>query len=192
LNAWTEWGNKNYAGLNQFNIQNQWDIADFMCFSKFYVTFPLASLPAGKGIVSARVTLDRFGNPGYNAGDSKPSAINALIVSEDWNESTITWNNAPYASENVSVTWVYAVDSTHPAGAQEFDVSYAVAEAYRTGKPLRLAFYSTDGDYHSGKYFWASEATDWGGVVRPTLEVKWGSAGGPPVAPSGLRIITAP
>jgi hypothetical protein len=92
------------------------------------------------------------------------------------------------------VTWVNAVDSTHPAGSQYWDVSYAVAEAYRNGTPLRLAFYSTDGDYHSGKYFWTSDSTDWNGVVRPTLEVNWGNTttGPAPLPPTNVRIIRAP
>src|SRR6185369_7133248 len=158
------------------------DIADFMCFSKYYVTFPLSSLPSGKSIVSAKVTLNRFGNAGFNPGDAKPSAINALTVSEDWNESTITWNNAPYAAENISVTWVYPVDDTHPPGGYDFDVSSALAEAYAKGESLRLAFYSTDGDYHSGKYFWTSDSNYWNGEVRPTLEVRWGNSAAPPPA----------
>ena len=188
MNAWTQWGNANYAGYDQFNIQNQWDIADFMCFSKYYVTFPLSSVPLGKSIVSARVTLNLFGNAGYQPGDAKPSAINALTVSQDWNESTINWNNAPYALENTSVTWVYPVDSTHPAGPYDWDVGYAAAEAYSKGQPLRLAFYSTDGDYHSGKYFWSSDAGDWNAAARPTLEVRWGN--GDTVAPAPPKNLT--
>jgi hypothetical protein len=174
MNAWTEWGNANYAAYSQFNIQNQWDVSDFMCFSRYYVTFPLAGIPAEKSIVSASVTLNLFGNAGYNPGDAKPSAIDALIVSEDWDEATITWNNAPYAAENVSVSWVYPVDDAHPAGPYVWDVSYAVADAYSKGQPLRLAFYSTDGDYHSGKYFYTSDSNDWGGTVRPELKISWG------------------
>jgi hypothetical protein len=190
LNAWTQWGNANYAGNIQFNIQNQWDIADFMCFSKYYLTFPLTSVPAGKSVVSAKVTLSFFGNAGYTVGDAKPSAINVLTVAEDWNESTITWNTAPYAAENLSVTWVYPIDATHSAGPYDWDVSSAVDEAYRLGKPLRLAFYSTDGDYHSGKYFYSSDSTDWNGTIRPVLEVKWSDGSGtPPAAPTNLRIL---
>ena len=176
MNAWTEWGNANYSGYTQFNIQNQWDISDFMCFSKYYVTFPLTPVPSGKSIVSARVTLNFFGNAGYAPGDAKPSAINALTVGEDWGETAITWNTAPYAVENVSVTWVNPVDASHPPGPYAWDVSAAVAEAYGNGEPLRLAFYSTDGDYHSGKYFFSSDSDDWGGTVRPTLEIQWGVA----------------
>ena len=151
MNAWTEWGNRNYAGYWQFNIQNQWDIADFMCYSKYYVTFPLTEIPPGKSVVSARVTMHLFGNSGYKPGDAKPSSIHAITVAEDWAEGTITWNNAPYASENVATTRVDPVDDAHPAGPYHWDVSYAAAEAYRQGKPLRLAFYSADGNYHSGK-----------------------------------------
>lgn len=187
MNAWIEWGNANYAGYTQFNIQNQWDIADFMCFSKYYVTFPLTSLPQGKTIVSARVTMNLFGNAGYGGGDAKRSAINALTVSEDWVESAITWNNAPYAAENISVTWVYPIDESHPAGPHDWDVSYAVAQAYSRGEPLRLVFYSTDGDYHSGKYFWTSDVEEWNAAGRPTLEVRWGTSMAP-APPTGVQV----
>jgi hypothetical protein len=187
MNAWTEWGNANYAGYAQFNVQNQWDISDFMCFSKFYVTFPLTGVPPGRAIASAKVRLNLFGNAGYVPGDARPSAIDVLTVAEDWAESSITWNNAPLASENVSVTWVHPVDAAHPAGPYEWDVSYAVAAAYAAGLPLRLVFYSTDGDYHSGKYFWSSDADDGLAGARPTLEVRWGLAG-PPTAPTGVRV----
>jgi hypothetical protein len=186
MDAFTQWGNANYAGYVQFNIQNQWDISDFMCFSKYYVSFPLSAVPTGKSIVSARVRLHFFGNAGYKVGDATPSAINVLTVSEDWAEASIAWNNAPYAAQNVGVTWVYPVDGTHTAGPYDWDVSSAVADAYAKGQPLRLAFYSTDGDYHSGKYFYSSDSDDWGGTVRPTLEVQWGDV--TPAPPTGVRV----
>jgi hypothetical protein len=188
LNAWTEWGNANYAGLTQFNIQNQWDIADFMCFSKYFVTFPLTGVPQGRSIVSARVKLSFFGNAGYQPTDAQPSDIDALVVEDDWDEATVTWNNAPYAAENVAVTRVYPVGADHPAGVYEWDVSYAAAQAYYHGKPLKLAFYSTDGDYHSGKYFFTSDSNDWGGTVRPTLDVQWGEPQRP-ARPTGLTVV---
>lgn len=189
LNAWTQWGNATYPGLTQFNIQNQWDISDFMCFSKYYVTFPLTSLPPEKAVVSAKVRLTLFGNAGYVAGDAKPSSIDVLTVASDWSEQTITWNTAPLASQNLSTTRVYPVSAAHPAGPYEWDVSLAVADAYARGIPLRLVFYSTDGDYHSGKYFWTSNADDGLASARPTLEVNWGTTG-PPSAPRGVRVTT--
>ena len=88
-----------------------------------------------------------------------------------WEESSITWNNAPLAVENMAATWVYPVDFFDPGVPYRWDVSRAVAQAYAGGEPLRLALYSADGEYHSGKYFWSSDA---GESVRPTLQVLLG------------------
>lgn len=52
---WNEWGNLNYGDDSGFNLQNQSDIADWPCFAKYYVTFPLDALPPGKVILSAYV-----------------------------------------------------------------------------------------------------------------------------------------
>jgi hypothetical protein len=173
LSYWTEWGETNYAGYSQINIQNQWDVADWPCFSRYYVTFPLDALPPDKIVISATLTMYLFGNAGYNPGDAKPSLIQALTVANDWDETTITWNNAPRAAENVASTWVYPVASppNWPGVSYQWNVSQAVAKAYTTGNGLHLALYSADGDYHSGKYFWSSDAGDLG---RPTLRVQLG------------------
>jgi hypothetical protein len=40
---------------------------------------------------------------------------------------------------------------------------------------LRLAVYSSDTDYHSGKIFGTSEQNDYYAVSRPTLEVQLGT-----------------
>jgi hypothetical protein len=168
------WGQANYAGYDQINIQNQWDVADWPCFSRYYVTFPLDGLPAGKVILSATLTMHLFGNAGYEPGDARPSLIQALSVAEDWDETTLTWNNAPLAAQNVASAWVYPVDfyAEWPGVPYQWNVSRAVAEAYATGEPLRLALYSADSEYHSGKYFWSSDA---GAQARPSLEVVWGN-----------------
>lgn len=173
LNFWTEWGQKNYARAGDFNIQNQIDIADWPCFSKYYITFPLDAVPAGKVIRSAKLTLHQFGSSDPNS--AQPSLIQVMTVAEDWKEHKLTWNNAPLALQNYSAAWV---SPTHfpgwPGIAREWDVSRAAADAYRGGIPLRLVLYSADGAYHSGKYFTASEAGDWNEVGRPTLTIEWG------------------
>lgn len=172
---WTQWGETNYQGYAQINIQNQWDVADWPCFSKYYVTFPLEAMPPGKVLISATLRLYHFGNAGdgYDPGP-QPSYIQVLTVAEDWEETNLTWNNAPLALENVSGDWVDPLDSFPgwPGVAREWDVSYAVAEAYSGGVDrLRLVLYEADSAYHSGKYFYSSDADETG---RPMLELVWG------------------
>ena len=170
---WGQWANLNYGGAPDFNIQNQSDVADWPCFAKYYVTFPLTAIPPGKTILSATLTLHQFGNSG---GSPPPSSwIQALLVNGDWQEHTITWNNAPQAEENVGGTWVPPIVNFPgwPGVPRTWDVSYAVAKAYARGEPLRLALYSADSDYHTGKYFVSSDTGDWNIDGRPRLEVWW-------------------
>jgi hypothetical protein len=176
LEIWTQWGNKNYAGEGSFNIQNETDISDWPCFSKYYVTFPLATVPPGKVIVSATLSLHQFGQSGA-PGDAHYSIIQVFTVAEDWSEATLTWNNAPLALENIGWALVDPAlpqPCTWPCAPRSWDVSYAVAQAYATHQPVRLALYSGDPFYHSGKYFVSSDAGDWNAVARPTLDVRWG------------------
>ncbi|OGO25479.1 MAG: hypothetical protein A2W33_05585 [Chloroflexi bacterium RBG_16_52_11] len=173
-NFFNGWGDANYAGYEQVNVQNQANLGDWPCFSKYYVTFPLNALPAGKTILSASLTLYQFGNSDpQNAHDS---LIQVLTTTEDWNESTITWNNAPYAWENVSRVRVPVLLSYPglPGVAREWDVSRAVAEAYRNGIPLRLVLYSADYWMHSGKYFYSSDMNVYAQTSRPLLTIHWG------------------
>lgn len=172
---WKVWGNLNYGRAPDFNIQNQSDVADWPCFAKYYITFPLHQVPRGKRIVSATLTLHQFGNAG-GSGEAQPSWIQVLTVATDWNEDTITWNNAPLAYENIGGSWVapLAFFPGWPGVARTWDVTYAVARAYARGEPLRLVLYSADSDYHSGKYFVSSDTGDWNLEGRPRLTVVWG------------------
>lgn len=183
LDFWSQWGYKNYFGLTDFNVQNQSDIADFPCYAKYYVTFPLSSLPQGRAIASATLTLHQFGGSGA-AGQATPSLIQVSTVRNDWSEASITWNNAPYALENVGQASVAPLASQPPwpGVARTWDLSRAVADAFASGQPLRLAIYSADTDYHSGKYFVGSDTGDWNAAGRPTLSVVVGTQG-PTVPP---------
>ena len=89
--------------------------------------------------------------------------------------STLTWNNAPLAIENISGTWVHPIKQQGLDDVYHWNVSQAVIDAYNSGKPLRLALYSADGEYHTGKYFWSSDASDWNARERPTLQVNLGT-----------------
>ena len=149
-------------------------MADWPCFARYYVTFPLGSIPPGSVIISATLTLYQFGNAG-GAGEAQPSWIQVLIASADWREETITWNNAPLAYENIGGSWVNPITDWPgwPGVPRTWDVSYAVARAYARGEPLRLVLYSADSAYHSGKYFVSSDTGDWNAEGRPRLEVWW-------------------
>jgi hypothetical protein len=171
------WGSLNYAGRKWLNIQTVGDVADWPCFSRYYVTFPLNALPAGATITSATLVLHQFGNAGEGLDPRpQPSLIQVLTVGENCNESTITWNNAPLALENVAAAWVDPLKEPQAAAGvpRQWDVSRAVAQAYGAGQPVRLALYEADYALHSGKYFRTSDIDEYWQESRPTLIVNWG------------------
>jgi hypothetical protein len=174
-NFFNGWGDANYAGAQQVNIQNQANLGDWPCFSKFYVTFPLEAIPSGKIIRAATLTLYQFGNS--DPSSAYGSVIQVLTVAEDWDETTLTWNNAPYAWENVSQTWVNPLPGFPglPGVPNNWDLTRAVAEAYQKGIPLRLVLYDSDYYMHSGKYFYSSDVDDGMPTSRPRLVVDWGN-----------------
>lgn len=176
VDFWSQWGETSYADSGFLNIQNQADVADWPCFSKYYVTFPLNGVPQNQVIISATLTLYQFGNSGGGTwGDPYPSLVQVFSLAEDWS-GTLAWNTAPLASENVTAGWVdpLAEFPEAPGVPRTWDVSRAAAQAYEANQPLRLALYSADSAYHSGKYFYTSDAEEWNAEGRPTLEVVWG------------------
>jgi len=179
-NFFEGWGDANYAGYTQVNVQNQGDVADWPCYSKYYVTFPLTALPSNQSIISATFTLYQFGNAGGPGQEPQPSLIQAHAITEAWQESSLTWNNAPLAAENIAQTWVSPLDSFPgwPGVPGAWDVGAAVAAAYAAGQPLRLALYGADTAYHSGKFFTSSDIDDWNAAGRPTLRVQFGESVG--------------
>jgi len=121
--------------------------------------------------------LHQFGNAGGGSwGDPQSSYIHVHTLTDDWDEGTLTWNNAPLSLENVAATWVEPISifPGWPGVPRTWDVSGAAAEAYQFGQPLKLALYSSDSAYHSGKYFVSSDEEEWNEVARPTLDVVWG------------------
>jgi hypothetical protein len=181
MNFWKEWGDKAYTSADDnvfINIQNQRDVADFPCFSKYYITFPLDQVPAGKTILSATLTLHQIGNAGGWGVPTDPtrSLIQVFTVAEDWDPATLSWNSAPGPHENVSRAWVTPLEDFPgwPGIPRDWDLTSTATHAYQTGQPLRLALYSADGAYHSGKYFASSDIEAWGEASRPVLTITWG------------------
>ena len=187
-----QWGHANHTHSTTLVTQNQSDVADWPCFSKVYVDFPLSSLPAGKEVVSATLTVYQFG--GSDPSAAQPSLVQVFTVGDAWDENTITWNNAPLAVENVGQAWVDPIPPPvlpWPGAARNWNLTWAVSQAYAGGQAvLRLALYEADSAYHSGKYFTSSDTGDWNEVGRPTLKVTLAEPGAvPPVTPRNLRII---
>lgn len=191
---WTEWGNKNdrdYNGGNPnpvLNVQNQSDISDYPCFSKIYFSFPLSSLPTNKIIKSATLTLHQTGGSGPASNGQGPYSelIQVMSFSEDFSDTTITWNNAPLALRNYTRTLVQPIAETcdsagsirWPCVPYNWDVTQLVAEAYQQGKPARIVLYSADSNYSTGKYFSSSETGEpqnWNDEGRPKLTIEWGN-----------------
>jgi hypothetical protein len=172
-------------------IQNQSDVADWPCFSKAYLEFPLSALPKGKALVSATLTLYQFG--GSDPSQAQRSLIQVLTVNAPWSERSITWNNAPLAAENVSQSWVDPIPASGvpwPGTARTWNVSWAMSQAYDAGQAaLRLALYEADAAYHSGKYFTSANTGDWNDAGRPTLQIILADPGTiPPRPPTNLII----
>jgi hypothetical protein len=168
------WGDANYAGYDQINIQNQADVADWPCFSKFYITFPLNDIPPGKTITAAEFIMYQFGNS--DPSQAQSSLIQVLTINQEWDESTMTWNNAPLAQENISQAWVdpILIFPGWPGVEWRWNISRAVAQAYQAKQSLRLVLYDADTAQHSGKYFISSDTGEWNATGRPTLIVTYG------------------
>lgn len=166
------WGNRNYASYEQISEQNQWDVADWPCFSKMLFRFPLTDLPLNKIITQATLTLHQFGNS--DPSQAQPSYIQVLTTSTPWDEATVNWNNTPPAQENIASAWVDPVSGAivWPGWRRDWDLTYGLAKAYAQHQTeFSLVLYSADGAYHSGKYFTSSDVDEWDLAGRPTLTI---------------------
>ncbi len=166
----------NYGDDGNLFVANQSLIADFPCFSKSFLKFDLGAIPAGKVIISATLTLHHWGNA--SPDEAQPSLIWLLTVDDNWQEGTLTWNNAPLVRQNLTATWINPLPAFPgwPGIRYDWDATQAVAEAYAAGRPLSVALYTADTNPHSSKYLKASETGDWNALARPTLTVVWGRA----------------
>ncbi|NJM42146.1 MAG: DNRLRE domain-containing protein [Anaerolineae bacterium] len=181
----TGFGTANYADIEYFNVQNQADVADWPCFSKYYVTFPLTALPPSLTVISATLTAIQFGNSGQTIPPAPfSSLIQVFTVAEAWQPSTLNWNNAPLAVENVSIARSLVTYQTNPVPSIPvvWDVTQAVDAAYRAGQPFNIVLYNADTAQNNGKYFWTSDVDEFRPHERPTLRVLLGRGTANPTA----------
>jgi hypothetical protein len=178
------WGG--HSGFKAFLVEDQEDYADWPCFGKIYVKFPLAKVPAGKVIVSANLTFTMKQPTGKdpNSPDLGERSLiqvhavgNTLADGTPWTQANLTWNDAPLPTTNNAGVW------GGRAGLElgwdklpkwTWDVGRLVAEAYAAGQPgASFSLYSADTTMHTGKEFTNSaDFPDWGDAnQRPMLEI---------------------
>ncbi len=174
------WGGN--TSRNYFHVQNQEDYADWPCFAKIYLKFPLDSIPPHSAVLSAKLILHHK-QPTSGGDEGERSLLQAFWVSntlqgsaEPWTEENLTWNSAPWPWENLAGCWGDRTGVMETGWddlpAWEWDVTRAVAESVADGQ-VSLAIYSADSEYHTGKEFVTpDDFPDWGDPSqRPTLEV---------------------
>ncbi len=163
-------------------VASQAAITDFPCFARTYLRFGLDQIPAGKVIISARLTMTHWSQSGdLNAANPddrpQPSFVQLFTVDPGWTETGVTWNNGPLARQNlggVTIAPRRPGEPLFPGVAYSWDATAAVAEAYVAGTPVDLALYTADTRMHSSKYLHASEAGEFIATARPTLIITWG------------------
>ncbi len=182
------WGSDNsgYFGSNVVslgaipyaNVQNQWDTADWPCYSKYVAKWRIAGLPAGAQVVSAALDLYKFGHSGYAGEPTGVNVIQVFDASPEWDEATVSWDNPPTVWENVSRLPVgeCAVSACNPGEWHSFDVTEIVRRALLRGDSDAAALlYTAAGQYHSGRYFYTRE-----GGNPPTVRIAYTIGQGEP------------
>ena len=183
----TSWGGN--VDRSYFHVQDQEDYADWPCFSKIYLKFPLAKLPAGKVVLSATLRL-HHSMPTSAGPEGDRSLIQAFHVADvlrdgttPWDATNISWNEAPLAIENLAGFWGDRTGMMETGWDDlpewHWDVSRAVAGAVGATY-VSFALYSADSEYHTGKQFvQSSDFPDWGDPAqRPTLEITYADPAG--------------
>lgn len=172
------------TGREYFHVQNQEDYADWPCFARLYVKFPLARVPAGKALVSATLRL-HHAMPTSGGDQGNWSLVQAFAVAPflrdgvtPWTAANLSWNDGPLAVENCAGFWGDRTgmmeNGWDALPAWHWDVGRAVARALDDGAShAAFVLYSADSEYHTGKQFVRSEDfADWGDPAqRPTLEL---------------------
>lgn len=168
-NFFAGWGEKSYPKATQINIQNQWDSADWPCFSKFFIKANLNNLPNNVEVTKALLTMHLFG--GSNPAEAKPSLIQVLQVNP-FNEVGLNWNNAPQVIRHLDRQWVNPklTPLVWPGDKYQWDITKAFSNL-NEDTHLYLGLYSADGDYHSGKYFSSSYTGEWNSEAKPKITI---------------------
>jgi hypothetical protein len=183
-------GTINLGQITYANVQNQWDTTDWPCYARYLAAWQLPALPAGATVTGAWLDVYNFGHswprPGDPQMDTLYTTIQAHDVSPQWDETAVTWDNAPAPRENVSWTrWDLCAEGANCTRA--LDVTEIVRRAYAAGLPDAAALlYTAAGSYHSGPYIYTRE-----GGTPPVVRISYELPGGPVWTPTPPPLPTA-
>ena len=135
-------------------------ISDSVC--RTYLKFDLSSIPVGKTIVSARLRL----NSGF-VSYPYPQIGARYLVNDNWDEMTLTWNNAPTEFSPVAADTV-----TISIGDNFWTLTDDVEAAYWDDGIYSVVFVSADEALAVGACFSSEEVID--PEQRPYLEIEFG------------------
>ena len=172
----TGWGDRNYAGTPEdvfTNVQNQWDMADWPCYSQYIARWGISGIPADAEIINATLAMYKFGHSGYIGESTGINVIQAFEVSPDWAADTVTWNNAPPPLESISRTPVGECSAAlcEPGDWHGFDVTEIIKRARAAqATDAAVLLYTAAGQYHSGRYFYTRNGPE---ILRPVVRVAY-------------------
>jgi hypothetical protein len=116
--SWANSNNSNNENTNRELSAVAWTFNGALSLTRSYISFDLSQIPSDKEIVSAKLSL--YGpsssnvSPQGNAGDNK---IIIQQVTDNWNESTLTWNTQP------TVSTINQIEVGPVAGAFNIDLN---------------------------------------------------------------------
>jgi hypothetical protein len=140
--------------------------------SRSYLQFDLSSIPNGADVVSASLTLLHAGY--YNQLNI---TVQCFLVTQTWNETTITWNTQPTFDSNISSSSLnFYTGST--GQLRTWDIKNIVSNWISTGVNNGLVLKQTDTAGAEAIFYSSdnSSATD-----RPKLTISYNL---PPTAPT--------
>jgi hypothetical protein len=165
-----------------FHVQEQADYADWPCFARAYVRFPLDGIAESAVVVSAQLVMHHK-QPTSGGDEGERSLVHVFHVGNGlrgrdvlWSEENLTWNDAPLPIENLAATWGDRTGVTQTGWDDlpewRWDVTRAVRRAWAE-RAVSFALQSSDSEYHTGKEFVRSEDfPDWGDPTqRPRLDL---------------------
>jgi len=85
----------------------------------------------------------------------------------DWNEAALTWNNAPFAMENVGRAWVQPIEGCGAPGvslalrSEDMGCEPGCGASLRGKNSAASVLYSADSDYRHWKILTSSDTGDW-------------------------------